>query len=98
MTAVAREHYRHPIACTSAVFEIMQKAVENPRYCNSYAGILHDMLFMSRAYCRKVAASTVIFRVIIAGAGRQRNFDFKLTIHGGDLGEPVITISLPHED
>lgn len=40
----------------------------------------------------------MIFRVIIAGAGRQRNFDFKLVVGPGDAGEPVITLSLPHED
>lgn len=28
MTSVCRQHYKFPIACTSAVFEIMQKAVE----------------------------------------------------------------------
>ena len=66
---VCRQHYKFPIACTSAVFDIMQKAVENPRYCQDYAGILHDMLFMSKVMKRKLDESTVIFRVIIAGAG-----------------------------
>jgi hypothetical protein len=46
----------------------MQRAVENPRYCNSYAGILHDMLWMSRCMGRKLNESTVMFRVIIQGA------------------------------
>ena len=98
MTSVCRQHYKFPIACTSAVFDIMQKAVENKKYSNDYAGILHDMLYMSRVYKRQVNASTVIFRVIIAGAGRQRNFDFKLVVGPGDVGEPVITIMLPNED
>lgn len=95
---VCRQHYKFPIACTSAVFDIMQKAVENPRYCQDYAGILHDMLFMSKVMNRKLDESTVIFRVIIAGAGRQRNYDFKLQVGPGDNGEPVITIMLPSED
>lgn len=98
MLAVCRQHFRHPIACTSAVFAIMQKAVENPRYCNDYAGILHDMLFMSKAMGRRLDASTVLFRVIIQGAGRSKYYDFKLMVHPGDQGEPVITISLPTED
>ena len=38
MTNVARQHYKYPITCTIAVFEVMQRAVENPRYCNSYVG------------------------------------------------------------
>ena len=45
---VCRQHYKHPIVCTLPVFEIMQKAVDNEKYCNDYAGILHDMLYMSR--------------------------------------------------
>lgn len=95
---VCRQHYKHPIACTAAVFEVMQKAVENRNYCNSYAGILHDMLFMSRAAGRKLDESTVIFPVLIAGAGRRRNYEFKLNVGPGDRGEPVITIMLPSED
>jgi hypothetical protein len=95
---VSRQHYKFPIACTLAVFEVMQKAVENPRYCQDYAGILHDMLFMSKAMKRKIDESTVIFRAIIVGAGRQRNHDFKLIVGPGDQGEPVITIMLPNED
>lgn len=95
---VCRQHYKFPIACTIAVFEVMQKAVENPRYCNSYAGILHDMLWMSRCMGRKLNESTVMFRVIIQGAGRNRYHDFKLVVGPGDAGEPVITISLPNED
>lgn len=98
MLAVCRQHFKHPIACTSAVFAIMQKAVENPRYCNDYAGILHDMLFMSKAMGRRLDASTVLFRVIIQGAGRSKYYDFKLMVHPGDQGEPTITISLPTED
>ncbi|WP_153133212.1 DUF6573 family protein [Dechloromonas hortensis] len=96
--SVCRQHYKHPIACTAAVFEIMQKAVENPRYCNDYAGILHDMLFMSKAMARKLDESTVIFRCIIMGAGRSKYHDFKLQVGPGDQGEPVITIMLPRED
>lgn len=95
---VCRQHYKFPIACTAAVFEVMQNAVENPNYSNSYAGILHDMLWMSRAAGRKLDESTVLFPVIIAGAGRRRNFEFKLNVGSGDRGEPVITIMLPAED
>lgn len=98
MLEVCRQHYKFPIACTSTVFGIMQKAVENPRYRNDYACILHDMLWMSKVMKRQIDESTVIFRVIITGVGRQRNFDFKLQVGPGDKGEPVITIMLPNED
>lgn len=98
MANVARQHYKFTVACTSAVFEIMRKAVENKRHCNDYAGILHDMLWMSRCHRRQLDASTVLFRVIITGAGRSKYFDFKLAVGSGDQGEPVITIMLPTED
>lgn len=95
---VCRQHFKYPIACTIAVFEIMQKAVENPRYCNDYAGVLHDMLWMSRTMGRWVDVQSRIFRVIIQGAGRQRYYDFKIVCHPGDQCEPVLTIMLPDED
>lgn len=95
---VCRQHYKYPIACTAAAFEIMRKAVENPCYCNDYAGILHDMLWMSRTHKRQIAESTMLFRVIIQGAGRAKYYDFKLVVGPGDQGEPVVTIMLPIED
>jgi len=59
---------------------------------------VHDMLWMSQVMKRQIDESTVMFRVIIAGAGRQRNYDFKLAVGPGDQGEPVITIMMPDED
>lgn len=98
MKDVCRQHYKYPIACTSAVLDIIQRAVENKRHCNDYAGVLHDILHMSKVYCRKLSESAVMFRVIIRGAGRKSVYDFKLICGPGDAGEPVITIMLPHED
>lgn len=98
LAEVCRQHYKHPVAVTAAVFDIMQRAVENKRWCNDYAGILHDMLWMSRVHRRMLDESTALFQVIITGAGRQRVFEFKLNVGPGDQGEPVITIMLPHED
>ena len=99
MAEVARQHYKHPIACTAAVFEIMRKAAENKRHGNDYAGVLHDMLWMSRVYGRgQLGQSTVLFRVKITGAGRKNLYDFKLMIGPGDDATPMITIMLPEED
>ena len=98
VASVCRQHYKFPIACTAAVFDIIDRAVRNPNYCNDYAGIVHDMLWMSKVMKRQIDESTVMFRVIIAGAGRQRNYDFKLAVGPGDQGEPVITIMMPDED
>lgn len=102
MGNVARDFYKFPIACTPTVFDIMRRAVENKRYANSYDGILVDMLWMSQRRHRKLDESTVLFQVVITGAGplptSQASYSFKLVVGPGDAGEPVITIMLPNED
>ena len=98
MEAVCRQHYKYPVACTAAVFSIMQKAVDNPRWGNDYAGVLHDMLWMSRTHRQQLDPSTVLFDVIIKGAGRQSIYRFKMVCGPGDDEEPVMTIMLTNED
>ncbi len=98
MAEVARSHYKYDIAATIEVFEIMNKAVQNKRHMNDFAGILHDMLWMSKVYKRQISETTVIFRVKIKGAGRRSVYDFKLVVGPGDDGEPVITIMNPEQD
>ena len=98
MAEVARSHYKHPIAATIEVFSIMAKAVQNKKHLNDFAGILHDMLWMSKVYKKQISETTVIFRVKIVGAGRRSVYDFKLVVGPGDDGEPVITIMLPEQD
>jgi len=97
MDDVCKQYYKYPVACTSAVFAIMQRAVENQRHCNDYKGVLHDMLWMSRKYSRTIDTSTRIFRVIIKGAGRRSVYDFKMTCGPDDAGHPCMTIMLPTE-
>jgi hypothetical protein len=94
---VCRQHYKYPISCTNTVFALIEKAVRNERYCNDYAGIIHDMLWMSKQYSRP-NTDTVIFPCIIMGAGRRKNYWFKMVISPGDTPDPVITIMLPEED
>jgi len=95
---VCRQHYKHPVACTAAVWAIIDAAVRNKRYGNSVAGVVHDILWMSRVYKRELSPDTVLTRVTIAGAGKKRLYDFKLMVGPGDHGEPVITLMLPNED
>ncbi|HSG11091.1 MAG TPA: DUF6573 family protein [Gammaproteobacteria bacterium] len=90
---VSRQHYKYPVACTVDVFELMKKAVENPRWCNDYPGILHDILTMSK-HGRMLDRSTVLFEVIIIGTGGKRTHTLKLTVGPGDSMEPVVTITL----
>lgn len=98
MTEVCRQHYKYPIACTSAVFSIMQKAVENKRWCNDYAGVLHDMLYMSRKKYRELDSTSRVFVVIIRGAGQKIFHTFKMVCGPDDDGSPCMTIMLTSED
>lgn len=99
MAEVAKQHYPGlSIVCTAAVWSIIDKAVKNKRHCNDYAGILDDMLWMSKVMKRNLSEDTKLFRVIITGAARKKIFDFKMQIHGDDEGKPCLTIMLPNED
>ncbi len=95
---VCKQHFKFPVACTAAVYAIIDAAVKNKRQANDLKGVIHDILFMSRRCGRVIDDSTRVFPVIITGAARQRNFTFKIVCGPGDDAEPVMTISLPEED
>lgn len=95
---VAKEHYKQPVACTAAVWAIIDRAVKNPRCFNSLDGVLHDIFWMSRMCKRMVDESTALFQVLINGAGRQKKFTFKLVCGPADDGSPCLTLMLPEED
>lgn len=96
---ISGQLYKYPVACTAAVWAIVETAVANKEHCNDFAGVVWDILWMSqRGVVRKFDDSSHIFRVIITGAGRQKYHDFKIICHGGDEAEPVLTIMLPGED
>ena len=84
---------------------IIETAVNNPKCYNDYAGILHDLLYMSKvSYTpqgddnHESKELTRLFTVIITGVGRRKYHRFKIVCGPGDLGEPVLTIMLPDED
>jgi len=83
---VCAQHYPGvSVACTSAVWDIIEKAVANKRHCNDFNGVIHDMLWMSRMFKRVVTESVVIFRVTIKGAGRKSVYDFRAVLDGDGL-------------
>jgi hypothetical protein len=95
---VCRQHYKHPVACTTGVWAIIERAIANEKWMNDLNGVVHDILWMSRACARAIDASSRLFTVIITGAGRQRTYTFKIVCGPGDNAEPVITVMLPNED
>ena len=99
LAEVTRQHYRHPVAMTASVFDLMTRAVEHPKHCNDYRGVWHDILWMSRQnITRRIDATCHLFKVYITGIGRQRWHELKIQCHPGDQGEPVLTIMFPEED
>lgn len=88
-----RQAWKHPFACTSAVWAIIEEALKQPG--QDIAGICHDLSFMAMIAIRKASdASLVHFRVIITGT----KHTFKLHIGPGDTVAPVLTLMLPNED
>lgn len=95
---VMQSGYRYPIACTAAVFAIIDRACKNKKFHNDYSGVVWDILWMSRISPIKRWNSGRLFQVIINGAGKKTIYNLKLEVSGGDDGQPVLTIMLPNED
>lgn len=95
---VAESGYKYPVACTSAVFSIIERAVENKKFGNDYRGVIWDILWMSRKNQIKSWETGGLFQVKITGADRKSIFTFKIDCGPGDDAAPVLTIMLPDED
>lgn len=89
-----KQHWKHPFACTSTVWAIIEAALKNPD--QDVSGICQDLSTMAKLAARNAAHQTeqVKFSVMIAG----RTFQMKLHIGPGDTAAPVLTLMLPCED
>jgi hypothetical protein len=99
MGKLCKEHYKYPIACTSAVWGLVEQSVSKPEHLNDVLGVLHDILTMSKnGHERSDDPSACQFQVIITGTGNQDVHDLKMRCGPGDEGEPVLTLMLVTED
>lgn len=87
-------HFTYPVACTAAVWSIVEEAVADEEQCNDLAGVLHDIAWMTRFPIHVVDDSTRVFAVIIGGRERE----LKIVCGPGDDLAPVLTIMFPEED
>ena len=88
-----RQHWKYPFACTSAVWAIIEEALQRPG--QDVSGICHDISTMAKLAIRTHQdADQTRFRVIIAN----RTHELKLHIGPGDTPAPVLTLMLPNED
>jgi len=91
--------YRYPVACSAAVWSLVDQAVTNRRHYNDQAGVVWDIMYMSqRGIIARPDAQTVLFKVVITGTGTKKIHTMKAVCGPGDNLEPVITIMLPEED
>ncbi len=96
--AVSREHFPdHYLALTSAVFALINAAVETPEGAD-FAGIWHDILWMSRVCPVRLLPGGHTFKVGIRSGQLLRWRELKILFHGGDHGEPCATVMLPTEE
>ncbi len=91
--------YRYPVACTAAVWSLVDQAVTNRRHFNDEAGVVWDILYMpQKGIIARPDAQTVLFQVVITGSGKKKIHTMKAVCGPGDNLEPVISIMLPSED
>jgi hypothetical protein len=97
---LCREHYKFPIACTAALWELIQQAISNKKHGNDLLGVLHDILWMSRRNKKAVSndGCTWLFQVLISGTGQKSLHTLKLVFHQGDDEEPVLTLMVSGKD
>ncbi len=88
-----KQHWKHPFACTSAVWDIIEAALEIAG--QDVSGICHDIATMAKLAIRTGGdTDQTRFRVIITA----RTHELKLHIGPGDTPAPVLTLMLPYED
>lgn len=101
--------YKYPVAVTRSIWAIIQEAVDNKEHHNDLNGVIWDILYMSQHYItRRISPACMLFEVAINGVPNRyprhkqteegNVFVFKIMCHGGDQGEPVLTIMQPDED
>jgi len=88
-----RQHWKHPFACTSAVWSIVEEALQQAG--QDVCGIFHDISTLAKLAIQDAReAQQILFTVIIG----RRTHSLKLHIGPGDTSAPVLTLMLPYED
>lgn len=98
--------FKIPLACTDTVWRTLDWPVgHKPGLGQSTAGRVHDALTMARMAASSAAQSggaVVDFDVLLVpreGEGTTpRTVSLRLTVSGGDAGEPVLTLLFPGEE
>ena len=95
---LVQSHYKFPVDLTESVWAIVCAAVDDDEGCNDLAGVIHDLLFMSKACYEEINQSERIFKVLIHLNGELKEYRFKAVFGPDETWAPVVTIMLPLED
>ena len=108
VTEVARQMgILYPVALSRAVFDdsVSWSAKDDAKafWPQDESGRLHDLVWLLYLAMRgaKPGEARVSFdlnRVPRPGKGKKRKVSLRAEVHGGDNGEPVVTVMLPNED
>ena len=104
LASVSLQHFgpNARVAMTAGLYELIRRAVENPKTWNDWKGVWHDVCWMSTVWQVKKEKTdysvTVLFEVTIVGAGRKRKHLLKRHMQPDGEGGVEITFMLPNED
>ena len=95
---VSRQHFPGThLAMTDTVFALIKNAVEVAPGCD-FAGVWHDILWMSQKGLVQLLGCGRIFKVGVRDSTALRWHELKILFHPGDEGEPCATVMRPEED
>ncbi len=82
-------YHRHPVACTSEVWQIIVEAEKDPHCCNTRIEMVWDLMYMSVSKAtEQINENEHLFKFTVM----EEDYTLKSVLHYGDEGEHVITI------
>jgi len=91
---ITRRLYKFPVAFTASVWTIIESTGNE----NLIGEVIAVLVASQRNQIKELDESTMLFQVILENAAPTERLTLKIMCHGGDEGEPVLTVMLPNED
>ena len=101
LAEVTQQHTRLKVYMTRALFDLIEKAVNNKRQCNDWKGVWHDILWMSQGARRHLQIGRpAFFQLIITGTGRKKLYTLQVALGFAtpESKEPHLVYMMEDED
>ena len=99
---VTLQHFKTTkVYMTRALFDLIEKAVANKRWCNDWKGVWHDILWMSQGARRHLQIGRpAFFQLIITGTGRKKLYTLQVALGFAtpESKEPHLVYMMEDED